>query len=69
MDTSVSALSQPLGYSETKDENMTITTTQWDSAEYLKTEEDVQLYLEACLEEAGDDPTFIAHALDVINRS
>ena len=48
---------------------MAVTTTRWDSAEYLKTEEDVQLYLEACLEEAGDDPAFIAHALDVINRS
>lgn len=48
---------------------MTINTTHWDSAEYLKTEEDVQLYLEACLEEAGDDPAFIAHAMDVINRS
>ncbi len=48
---------------------MTINTTRWDSAEYLKTEEDVQLYLEACLEEAGDDPAFIAHALGVIARS
>ena len=48
---------------------MTINTTRWDSAEYLKTEEDVQLYLEACLEEAGDDPTFIAHALGVIARA
>ena len=48
---------------------MPINTTQWDSVEYLKTEEDVQLYLEACLEEAGDDPDFIAPALDVINRS
>jgi DNA-binding phage protein len=48
---------------------MTITTTRWDSAEYLKTTEDMLLYLEACLEEAGDDPAFIAHALDVINRS
>ena len=25
--------------------------------------------MEACLEEAGDDPTFIAHALDVIARA
>ena len=48
---------------------MTINTTRWDSAEYLKTEEDIQLYLEACLEEAGDDPAFIAHALDIINRA
>ena len=44
-------------------------TTRWDSADYLKTEEDVRLYLEACLEEAGDDPAFMAHALDVIARA
>ena len=45
-------------------------TTRWDSADYLKTEEDVRLYLEACLEEAGDDPpAFIAHALSVIARA
>ena len=48
---------------------MTVNTTRWDSAEYLKTEEDTQLYLEACLEEAGEDPAFIAHALDVIARA
>lgn len=48
---------------------MTISTIRWDSAEYLKTEEDIQLYLEVCLEEAGDDPAFIAHALDVIARA
>ncbi len=44
-------------------------TTRWDSAEYLKTEEDMLLYLEACLEEAGNDPAFIAHALGVIARA
>ena len=49
--------------------SMTISTTGWDSAEHLKTEEDIQLYLEACLEEAGDDSAFIAHALDVIARA
>ena len=48
---------------------MTVNTTRWDSAEYLKTEEDIQLYLEACLEEAGDDPAFMAHASDVIARA
>lgn len=48
---------------------MTINTTRWDSAEYLKAEEDVQLYLEACLEEAGSDPAFIAHVLGIIARS
>ena len=48
---------------------MTIDTTRWDSAEYLKTEEDIQLYLNACLEEGGDNPAFMAHVLDVIARA
>lgn len=42
---------------------------QWDSAEYLKTEEDVSEYLNACMEEAGDDPAFIAKALGTIARA
>lgn len=48
---------------------MAIKTTRWNSAEYLKTDEDIQLYLEACLEEAGDDPSFIVHALGVVARA
>ncbi len=48
---------------------MSTKTTRWDSAEYLKTDEDIQLYLEACMEEAGDDPAFIVHALGVIARA
>lgn len=48
---------------------MTIKTTPWDSAAFLKTDEDIQMYLEACLEEAGDDPAFIIHALGVIARA
>jgi probable addiction module antidote protein len=48
---------------------MGIKTTLWDSVEHLKTEEDIHLYLEACLEEAGDDPTLIIHALGVIARA
>ena len=44
-------------------------TTRWDSAEHLKTEEDIQLYLEACLSEAGDDPALIIHAFGVIARA
>ena len=48
---------------------MAINTIRWDSAEHLKTEEDMQLYLEACLEEAGDDPALIVHALGVIARA
>ena len=42
---------------------------KWDSAEHLKTEEDMALYLEACLEEAGDDASFIAKALGTVARS
>ncbi len=48
---------------------MAIATTRWDSAEHLKTEEDIKLYLEACLEEAGDDPAFIVHALGIVARA
>jgi probable addiction module antidote protein len=48
---------------------MAIKTTRWDSAEHLKTDEDIQLYLEACLEEAGDDPAFIVRALGVVARA
>lgn len=42
---------------------------KWDSAEYLKTEKDMVMYLQACLEEAGDDAAFIAKALGVIARA
>jgi probable addiction module antidote protein len=44
-------------------------TTPYDTADYLQTEEERALYLEACLEEAGDDPAFIAKALDNIARA
>ena len=43
--------------------------TRYDTAEYLKTDADMAEYLDACLEEAGDDPAFIAHALGVIARA
>ena len=46
-----------------------MSTTLWDSAQYLKTDEDRQFYMEACLEEAGDDPDFIIHALKVVARA
>ena len=42
---------------------------KWDSTEHLKTDEDIVLYLEACLEEAGDDAAFIAKALGTIARA
>lgn len=42
---------------------------KWDSAEHLNSDEDIALYLDACLEEAGDDPAFIAKALGTIARA
>ncbi|CAJ0778455.1 addiction module antidote protein [Ralstonia holmesii] len=46
-----------------------VKTRPWDSAEHLKTEADMVAYLDACLEEAGDDPAFITHALGVVARA
>ena len=46
-----------------------IKTRPWDSAEHLKTEDDIAEYSEACLQEGGDDPAFIAHALGIIARA
>jgi len=48
---------------------MAVKLSRWDSAEYLKTEEDIQAYLEAVLEEEGDEPVYIIHALGVIARA
>jgi probable addiction module antidote protein len=41
----------------------------WDSAEHLKTEEDMVLYLQACFEEAGDDAAFTAKAIGTIAKA
>lgn len=48
---------------------MTVKLSRWDSAEYLKTDEDIEAYLEAVLEEGGDDPAYIIHALGIIARA
>ncbi|MGB4910679.1 MAG: addiction module antidote protein [Candidatus Dechloromonas phosphoritropha] len=42
---------------------------KWDSAEHLRSDEDMAAYLEACMEEAGDDAAFIAKALGTIARA
>ena len=41
----------------------------YDVVDYLKTEKDMALYLEACFDEAGDDAAFIAAALGDIARA
>lgn len=45
------------------------TFTPYDSADYLANAEDVAAYLEAVIEEAGDDSAFITQALGTIARS
>lgn len=41
----------------------------FDAADYLRTPADAAAYLEAVLEESGDDPAVIARALGAIARS
>jgi len=43
--------------------------SRWDSAEILKTEEDFQLYLEACFQEDEGDGALVRDALGVIARA
>lgn len=44
--------------------------SRYDTAEHLKTEEDIALYLEAVMEEGGaDNPAFLAAALGNIARA
>lgn len=47
----------------------TLKLRKWDSAEYLKSDEDIVAYLEACMEEAGDNAAFIAKALGNVARA
>ncbi|MDO5646337.1 addiction module antidote protein [Paracoccus sp. (in: a-proteobacteria)] len=48
---------------------MDATFARYDSADYLKTDEDIAAYLEAVMEEGGDDPAYIARALGVVARA
>lgn len=48
---------------------MAIKLRKWDSAEHLKTEEDMQAYLQACIEESKGDAAFIAKALGNIAKA
>ena len=43
--------------------------TKWDPAEYLRTKEDVRLYLEACADEDPGDGSVIRAALNNIARA
>ena len=43
--------------------------SRYDSANYLETDEHITAYLEAVMEEGGDDPAFITRALGVVARA
>lgn len=43
--------------------------SRWDSADYLKTEEDIALYFELCLQEDLGDGSLIRRALGSIARA
>ena len=48
---------------------MNTSTSAYDVSDYLRTPEDMAAYLEACIEEADGDATFIAKALGDIARA
>ena len=48
---------------------MTLTTTRWDVQEHLQSPEDCAAFIEASIEEAGDDAAFIAKVLCEVARS
>jgi probable addiction module antidote protein len=48
---------------------MALKLSKWDVVEYLKSDEDMALYLEAAMEEAGDDAAFISKVLGDIARA
>lgn len=48
---------------------MSETFSVWDSADYIHSDADAVEYLAACMEEGGDDPAFLAHALGVVARA
>lgn len=45
------------------------TFARYDSADYLQTEADIAAYLEAVMEEGGDDPAYLARALGTVARA
>lgn len=43
--------------------------TRWDAVDHLRTEEEIALYLEAAMQEAGDDAAYIAAVLGDIAKA
>ncbi len=46
-----------------------VTFARYDTADYLKSEEDIAAYLEAVMEEGCDDPAYVARALGTVARA
>lgn len=46
-----------------------VTFDRYDTADYLESEADIAAYLEAVMEEGGDDPAYVARALGVVARA
>lgn len=49
--------------------NAKIKTRAWDTAEHLRSEEEIRLYIEAAQEEAPDDAAFMAVVLGDVARA
>ncbi|HEY6981026.1 addiction module antidote protein, partial [Reyranella sp.] len=45
------------------------TFSRYDSAEYLKDEEDIAAFLDVVMEEGAADPAYVTHALGVVARA
>ncbi|EGC9888860.1 putative addiction module antidote protein [Salmonella enterica] len=45
------------------------TFSRYDTADYLKTEDDIAAYIDAVMEEGGDDPAYVARALGAVARA
>ena len=48
---------------------MSVKISRYDTAQCLDSDEAIQAYLDAVLEEGGDDPAYIVHALGIIARA
>lgn len=43
--------------------------TPYDTADYLRSEEDIKIYLRVTMEESGDDPAALVQALGTVARA
>jgi DNA-binding phage protein len=46
-----------------------VTFARYDTADYLKTETDIAAYLEAVMEENGNDPACIDRTMEAVDRA